>query len=275
VPGEGWSSITGEGQLSVQTWVEELGVLSPEDVRRRWQRELGDRAIVLERNAPSAQSLGLAPGWITFEADLVTNTERLRLLRVGWLRGSYLTSIDFLHPLDSWDTYADLRVGVLRSVRLRMPSAVVRAVNELLEDSLPLGGPVLPYLDVAASRPVNQPREALRVAAELARVGDAERAHRMLVSLDDGSFLPGEVAFWRLWVQHHLEGRSDAHVLSRSKELVHLRPGSLLTMALAWSLADAAGEAESAQKTLDIIASRWPLRAATLAERSLAHRSAD
>jgi len=275
VPGEGWSSLTGEGQLSVQTWVEELGVLSPEDVRTRWQRELGDRAIVLERSAPTAQSLGLGSGWITFEADLVTDAERLRLLRVGWLRGSYLTSIDFLHPLDSWDTYADLREGVLRSVRLRMPSAVVRAVNELLDDSLPLGGPVLPYLDVAASRPVSQPKEALRVAAELARIGDAGRAHRMLLSLDEGSFLPGEVAFWRLWVQHHLEGRSDTHVLSRSKELVRLRPGSMLTMALAWSLANAAGEAESAQQILDTIASRWPRRAATLAERSLARQSAD
>jgi len=97
----------------------------------------------------------------------------------------------------------------------------------------------------------------------------------MLLSLDEGSFLPGEVAFWRLWVQHHLEGRSDTHVLSRSKELVRLRPGSMLTMALAWSLANAAGEAESAQQILDTIASRWPRRAATLAERSLARQSAD
>ena len=267
VPGAGWSSITGQGQLSVQTWVEELGVLRPADVRRRWRKELGDRAILLERDAPSVVSLGLSPGWIMFEADLVTDEERLRLLRVGWLRGSYLTTIDFLHPIDSWEIYADLRGEVLRSVVLTMPSAVVRAVHELLGDTLPLGGEVLPYLDVVASRPVSEPTEALRVAAELARVGDSERALRMLASLDTGSFLPGETAFWRLWVQHHIDGREDADGLARAKELVRLRPGSLLTMALGWSIADRAGDQEWAQQQLDEVARRWPRRAATLSER--------
>jgi Tfp pilus assembly protein PilF len=89
----------------------------------------------------------------------------------------------------------------------------------------------------------------------------------MLVSLDAGSFLPGETAFWRLWVQHHINGRADADVLARAKELVRLRPGSLLTMSLGWSIAAAAGDEESAQKYLDEVARRWPRRAATLSER--------
>jgi len=140
-------------------------------------------------------------------------------------------------------------------------------VEELLGDTLLSGGEVLPYLDVAASRPVTEPRAALRVAAELARVGDSARAHRLLNSLEAGHFLPGETAFWRLWVQHHLQGRSNEDAMARSVELLRLRPGSLLTMALAWSIAVQSGEEEAAQEILDEIATRWPRRAATLAKR--------
>jgi predicted Zn-dependent protease len=161
-----------------------------------------------------------------------------------------------------------LRGQVLRSVRLRIPGAVVRAVDELLGDTLLAGGEILPYLDVVVSRPVSEPRETLRVAAELARVGDFQRAHRLLDMLDSGQFLGVETAFWRLWVQHHLQGRSNEDALARSRELLRLRPDSLLTMALAWSVAVEAGEEDAAQALLDDIARRWPRRAATLAARS-------
>jgi predicted Zn-dependent protease len=86
--------------------------------------------------------------------------------------------------------------------------------------------------------------------------------------LDSGQFLGVETAFWRLWVQHHLQGRSNEDALARSRELLRLRPDSLLTMALAWSVAVEAGEEDAAQALLDDIARRWPRRAATLAARS-------
>ena len=275
VPGGGWSSLTGQGQLSVQTWVEELGVLRRGDVLRRWREELESRAIVLERPAPPAQSLGLHESWIVYEADLVTAGERLRLLRLGWLRGSYLTSIDFLHPIDRWDTYADLRTEVIQSIEMKMPAAVVRALDELLGDTMMSGGEVLPYLDVVASRPVSEPRELLRVAAEVARVGENHRALRLLEALENSSFLPGETRFWRLWVQHHIEGKANEDALARSRELLRSRPGSLLTIALAWSIAEEAGEEAEAQKLLDEISERWPRRAATLAARSSSSQEPD
>jgi len=210
-----------------------------------------------------------------YEADLVTAGERLRLLRLGWLRGSYLTSIDFLHPIDRWDTYADLRTEVIQSIEMKMPAAVVRALDELLGDTMMSGGEVLPYLDVVASRPVSEPRELLRVAAEVARVGENHRALRLLEALENSSFLPGETRFWRLWVQHHIEGKANEDALARSRELLRSRPGSLLTIALAWSIAEEAGEEAEAQKLLDEISERWPRRAATLAARSSSSQEPD
>ena len=262
-----WQTLTGEGQVSVQTWVEELGVLSRADVLYRWREELAEKAIVLERSSPSKTALGLGDEWIVMEADLVTSEERLRLLRIGLVRGSYLSSIDFLHPIDSWETYANLRERVIASVDMKMPAAVVRALDELLSDAMGTGGEVLPYLDVIASRSVNKPAEMLRVAAEVARVGDSSRANRLLDGLESQGAFPAETEFWRLWVLHHLEGSASSDAVVRSRALLRLRGDSLLTTALAWSIADAAGEEESAQGLLDELAARWPQRAATLSER--------
>jgi len=267
VPGSGWSSLTGEGQVSVQTWVEELGVLNSADVLHRWRDELAEKAIVLERSSPSNASLGLDEKWIVMEVDLVTSEERLRLLRIGLVRGSYLSSIDFLHPIDSWETYESLRDQVIASIEMKMPAAVVRALDELLSDTMLTGGEVLPYLDVIASRSVNKPAEMLRVAAEVARVGDASRADRLLASLESQGSFTEETGFWRLWVQHYLEGVANDDALVRSRALLRLRADSLLTTALAWSIADSAGEQEAAQALLDQLATRWPKRAATLSER--------
>ena len=268
--GPTWMSAAGSGQLSVQTWVEELGVLRPEDVRRRWMGQFGREGTLTERSNPPPAELGLPEQWIAVEGDYVEGAETFRFLRVGILRGSYLTQVEFLHPREHWDSYGPLRLSVLQSLKVTTPAAVVEAVERALPEGTFTGGEVLPYVDVMLSRPLDSPENTLRIAAELARTGDSYRSSGLLALLAKSDHYTLEGRFWETWVKHHLEGRSNLELLEEAERQLLLRPDSLQSHALAWSVALARSDELRAGELMDALAARWPNRAALLSARTIA-----
>ena len=120
------------------------------------------------------------------------------------------------------------------------------------------------------SRPLESPEHTLRIAAELARTGDSYRSLGLLALLADSSSHTVERRFWKTWVKHHLEGGSNPELLEEAERQLVLRPDSLQSHALAWSIARGVGDEPRAGELMDTLATRWPKRAALLSARAIA-----
>jgi len=251
-----WSSPTGLARLSVRSWLQEDAVADAEQVRRRWVQELEQRAVVVPHSTPDPQTLGLSAEWFTLETDVISADGVLRSLRAGRIRGLYVTTIEFLHAEDHFAAYAPLRERVLASVELQTPRAVERAVEALLSTTLDE-----PALDAALERALREgpgmaPAASLRLAAELARFGDRDRARRMLDELVRGEPDAPEVLHWDLWVDHHLGGGEG--LATRAQALIVRAPDSLQSCALAFDVLLDEGDPAGARRVLDRLTLRWP-----------------
>jgi membrane associated rhomboid family serine protease len=262
--GPGWRSDTGQAQLTARAWIEELDVPSPEAVRQRWVDELEESASVVPRTGPEPVTIGLAPGWFTLESDVVAGDQVLRSLRVGVIRGLYVTTLEFLHPVDRYEDYERLRRLVFETVRVEEPRAVVRALEALHSGALGDPTEVARAMDAVPARVAGSPAESLRLAAELARHGERDRARRVLEALRAAGADEPELGYWELWIDHHLHDGAIRDAVARSRELTARQPGSLPAAALGFDVLLAAGERDDAQRVLERMAERWPDRLPTL-----------
>jgi membrane associated rhomboid family serine protease len=265
--GPGWRSPTGQGQLTARAWIEELEVPSDEEVRRRWVEELEESASVVPRSSPPPASIGLPEAWFTLECDVVAGEQLLRSLRVGVVRGLYVTTLEFLHPVDRYDAYARLREAVFATVRLEEPRTVVRALEALHGGALADPEAVERAMDAVPARVAGSPAEALRLVAELARYGEGERARHLLGALGASGAQGAELLYWDLWIDHHLAGVVRPDVAERARELAASQPDSLPAAALAFDLLLRAERNDEARAVLWRMQERWPERLPVL-ERS-------
>ena len=268
-PGPGWRSATGGAQLTARAWIEELAVPSDEAVRRRWVDELSESGVVLPREGPSADALGLPDGWFSLESDVVAGDQALRSLRVGVVRGLYVTTLEFLHPVDHYADYDRLRRAVLGTVETVEPRAVVRALEALHGGTLADGEDVARALDAVPARVGQAPAEALRLAAELARYGEGERARFLLEALGAGGATSPEVDYWSLWIAHHLDGGTGPDGPGRVRELAARQPDSLPAAALCFDVLVSAGYPDEARVVLVRMQERWPARLPVLTRAAL------
>jgi membrane associated rhomboid family serine protease len=256
-----WSSPTGLARLSVRSWVDDATVPDPEAVRRRWVQELEQRAVVVPHSTPEPASLGLPEAWFTLETDVISADGVLRSLRVGRIRGLYVTTVEFLHAEDHFAAYAPLRERVLTSMQLQAPRAVERAAEAILSTRLP-AAELEPGIDRAiAEGPRTTPAASLRLAAELGRYGDRERARALLDALLLRAPDAPEVLHWDLWVDHHLGGGADG--VERAEALLLRAPDSLQSTALAFDVLLAADQRGGARRVLDRLRRQWPDASAT------------
>lgn len=267
--GPGWRSATGGAQLTARAWIEELEVPSDEEVRRRWLDELEESGVVLPREAPSAADLGAPAGWFALETDVVAGDQALRSLRVGVVRGLYVTTLEFLHPVDHYVHYDGLRRRVLATVETVEPRAVVRALEALHGGSLAAPSDVARALDAVPARVSSSPAEGLRLAAELARYGEAERARFLLGALGAGGATSPEVDYWSLWIAHHLDHGTGPDGPGRVRELAARQPDSLPAAALCFDVLVAAERTDEARVILARMRERWPDRLPVLRRAAL------
>ena len=263
-PGSAWVSDTGEAQLTARASIEELEVPGPETVQQKWVDELEKSASVVPRSGPDPTSIGLPQGWFTLESDVVTDGQVLRSLRVGVIRGLYVTTLEFLHPVDRYEDYARLRRKVFETVQVEEPRAVVRAL-----EALHLGAPTDPAavdraIDAVPARLAGAPAEGLRLAAELARHGEEARARRVLEALRATGAAGPEPLYWELWIDHHLVDGPVPDGPHRARELAGRRPDSLEATSLCFDVLLAAGQRADAARVLERMAERWPDRLPTL-----------
>ena len=262
--GPGWRSHTGQGQLTARAWIEELDVPGPEAVRQRWVDELEESASVVPRAGPAPESIGLPPGWFTLESDVVAGDQVLRSLRVGVIRGLYVTTLEFLHPVDRYEDYGRLRARVFETVRVEEPRAVVRALEALHPGALADPAAVERAMDAVPARVAAAPAEALRLAAELSRHGEAARARRVLEALRAAGAVEPELGYWELWIDHHLLSEPIGDAAARALELTASQPDSLSAAALAFDVLLVTGQRSEAARVLGRMSERWPDRLPTL-----------
>jgi len=258
--GPGWRSDTGQAQLTVRASLEELEVPAPEAVRLRWLEELEESGEVVPSAGPDPVDLGLTGDWFALQSDVVADGEILRSLRLGTIRGLYVTTVEFVHPVDRFDDYGRLRTAVLGTVQLEEPRAVVRALEALHGGQLDEPIDVARALDAVPARVAASPADALRLAAELARYGEGERAGFLLEALASGGSTSPEIEYWRLWIAHHLEGGAGADGPGVARELAARQPDSLPAAALCFDVLLAADRREEAAVVLDRMRERWPER---------------
>jgi hypothetical protein len=267
--GPGWRSSTGSAQLTARAWIEELEVPTDEQVRRRWVEELEESGMVFPRDSLSASALGVPDGWFALECDVVAGDQALRSLRVGVVRGLYVTTLEFLHPVDHYADYEPLRRRVLATVQTVEPRAVVRALEALHGGALADASDVARALDAVPARVSSAPAEGLRLAAELARYGEAERAKFLLQALGAGGSTSPEVDYWSLWIAHHLDGGTGPDGPGRVRELAARQPDSLPAAALCFDVLVAADRPEEARVILTRMLDRWPDRLPVLRRAAL------
>ena len=262
--GPGWRSDTGQAQLTARAWIEELEVPGPEAVRQRWVDELEESASVVPRAGPDPEAVGLPAGWFTLESDVVAGDQVLRSLRVGVIRGLYVTTLEFLHPVDRFEDYERLRRLVFETVRVEEPRAVLRALEALHLGALSDPAAMERAMDAVPARVVGSPAEALRLAAELARHGERERARRVLEALRATGAAGPELLYWELWIDHHLEDGPVVDATPRARELAGRQPDSLPAAALCFDVLLASGQRDEAARVLERMVERWPSRLPTL-----------
>lgn len=256
--GAAWNSPTGLARLATEAWIEEEEAPTPETVRRRWIEELEHLAAIVPHSSPPPTAVGLADPWFTLETDVLSADGVLRSLRVGRIRGRYVTTLEFLHDDLAFDTYQDLRRRVFASVELVAPRAITRAVEALSGRSV-LPGEEQSALAQAMAAPSASPAATLRLAAELARYGDRPRARRLLDELAATNPSSPEVLYWDLWIDHHLGGAATTPTAAaRAQQLVFRWPDSLQAHGLAFDVLLAAGERPAAAGVLQAMKSRWP-----------------
>ncbi len=262
--GPGWRSETGQAQLTARAWIEELEVPDAEAVRQRWLDELEESAAVVPRAGPPAESLGLPPGWFSLESDVVAGDDVLRSLRVGMVRGLYVTTLEFLHPVDRFEDYGRLRRAVFETVRMEEPRAVVRALEALHLGASSDPASIDRAIDAVPARLAEAPADGLRLAAELARHGERDRARRVLEALRAVGADEPEQLYWELWIDHYMDDAAVTDPVRRATELAGRQPDSLPAAALCFDVLLAAGARADAERVLARLVERWPDRLPTI-----------
>lgn len=242
-----WRSPTGCARMTTSAWTEEHEPPSKASVRAVWVAALERGGAVV-----SPRELALKPrlpeeltGCFTLEADLVVDGVLLRSLELGCVRGTHVTTVQFVHPLEHWQAYARVRTRTLATLELREPSSLGRA------------------RDVAEAEPDSGAKLAL--AATLARLGEREEAEALLAELEVAEPDAPEVLYWRLWLELHL-GSGRALAADREEmadRMVLLEPDDLPFVALAFDVFLQRGELVRAREILDHMRSRWPDRSLT------------
>ena len=89
-------------------------------------------------------------------------------------------------------------------------------------------------------------------------MGDSYRSSGLLALLAEDSPHTLECRFWETWVEHHLGRRSNVKLLEEAERQLLLRPESLQSHALAWSIA-LEGAMNSVRSSLWTSAARGPI----------------
>ena len=241
-----WVSPTGAARLTASAWIEEHEPPQRAEVRAVW-------VATMERGgaAVAPRPLALVPrlptelkGCFTLEADLVVDGQLLRSLDVGCVRGTHVTHVQFVHPLEHWDAYRRVREATLATLRLTEPTAVRRAREQMTS---------------------SDSSSALVLAASLARLGQREEAEELLSELEVREPDAPEVLYWRLWIELHL---GDGRALAADREemaerMLLLEPDDLPFVALAFDVFLHRGRADRAREVLEHMQRRWPDRSPT------------
>ena len=242
-----WRSPTGAARLTTSAWIEEHEPPSRGAVRAVWIASLERGGAVV-----SPRDLALAPrlpkdlaGCFTMEADLVVSGDLLRSLDLGCIRGTHVTTMQFVHPMEHWDAYKRVRQRTLETLRLTETESLKRARSAFTQDG-----------DNSAK---------LALAATLARLGEREEAESLLAELEVVEPDASEVLYWRLWLELHLgEGRSLAADREQMAErMILLEPDDLPFVALAFDVLLSRQRLARARDVLDHMRSRWPDRSLT------------
>jgi len=241
-----WRSPAGAARLTTSAWTEEHQPPTRDSVRAAWLAALERGGAVV---AP--RPLALAPrmpeplaGCFSLEADLVVDGDLLRSLDVGCVRGTHVTSVQFVHPLEHWAAYKRVRQRTLSTLQLTEPASLTRA---------------------RAAAKADDSSSRLVLAATLARLGRREEAEALLARLDVQEPDAPEVLYWRLWLELHL---GDGRALAADRELMAermllLEPDHLPFVALAFDVFLHRQRMERAREVLDHMRSRWPERSPT------------
>ncbi|NND84607.1 MAG: hypothetical protein HKN46_05600 [Acidimicrobiia bacterium] len=178
------------------------------------------------------------------EADLVVDGALLRSLDLGCIRGTHVTTLQFVQPIEHWQAYKRVRQRTLETLELTETAPLRRARAALSEGD-------------SGSR--------LALVGTLARLGQREEAEALLTELEVEEPDASEVLYWRLWIELHLgEGRALAADREQMAErMLLLEPDDLPFVALAFDVLLQRRRMERAREVLDHMRSRWPDRSLT------------
>lgn len=241
-----WRSPTGAARVTSSAWIEEHEPPSRAEVKAVWVASLERSGAVV-----SPRTMALAPRMpehlgrcFTLEADLVVDGAVLRSLDVGCIRGTHVTSLQFVHPIEHWPAYKRIRQRTLETLVLTEPTALRRA---------------------RAAADGTDSSSLLVLAASLGRMGQREEAESLLARLEVLEPDAPEVLYWRLWMELHLgEGRALAADREQMTErMLLLEPDDLPFVAMAFDVFLQRQKLERAREVLDHMRSRWPDRSLT------------
>jgi membrane associated rhomboid family serine protease len=241
-----WRSPTGGARLTSSAWTEEHEPATRGSIRAAWIAALERGGAVV-----SPRDLALVPRLpthlrrcFTLESDLIVQGEVLRSLDLGCVRGTHVTTLQFVHPLATWDAYKRVRQRTIETLQLIEPQSVVTA-RQRADDK--------------------DSSSLLVLAASLARLGEREEAESLLAVLEVLEPDAPEVLYWRLWLELHLgEGRALAADREQMAErMLLLEPDDLPFVALAFDVFLHRGQLPRAREVLDHMRSRWPDRSVT------------
>lgn len=241
-----WRSPTGAARVTSSAWIEEHEPPSRAEVKAVWVASLERSGAVV-----SPRTMALAPRMpehlgrcFTLEADLVVDGAVLRSLDVGCIRGTHVTSLQFVHPIEHWPAYKRVRQRTLETLVLTEPTALRRA---------------------RAAADGTDSSSLLVLAASLGRMGQREEAESLLARLEVLEPDAPEVLYWRLWMELHLgEGRALAADREQMTErMLLLEPDDLPFVAMAFDVFLQRQKLGRAREVLDHMRSRWPDRSLT------------